>query len=156
MLWINPDQYPSGEALDLEQQQSTPLVQRSIVTEPDFDGVQGRMIDAGKALNFVDYIQEDIGGEMAPEYQLGYTTGYVSVEQKWRPFDGQTLVGADVPNSAVIFASEQYGDVGLSNANQVKVAQLEYQANVWTPSDQDAAVTFITPGFEQGADLTNG
>jgi len=149
MIFISPDNYPSGEALDLETQQSTPLVNRSIETESDFDGAEGRMIDAGHALNFVDYIKQDIGGEMAPEYQLGYTTGYVSVEQKWRPFDGQTLVGGDVPNSAVIFASEQYGNVGLSNANQVKVAQLEYQANVWTPSDEEAAVTFIEPGFQQ-------
>jgi hypothetical protein len=66
---------------------------------------------------------------------------------KWQPFQGETLVGKDVPNSAVIFASEQYGDVGLSNANEVKVAQIAYQANVWTPNEADAAVTFITPGF---------
>lgn len=141
MIWIDPTYLPSD--LDL----SLATINNPVNTDADFDGADGRNIDAGQVLNFTDAIKEDVGGVMTPTDMLGWSTGLIPAGVKWQPFQGETLVGKDVPNSAVIFASEQYGDVGLSNANEVKVAQVAYQANVWTPTDQDNALTFITPGF---------
>ena len=143
MLWIDPTYLPSDLDLDLANKNSP------VNTDADFSGDKGRNIDAGQVLNFTDAINEDVGGVMTPTDMLGWSTGLIPSGVQYQPFRGETLVGKDVPNSAVIFASEQYGDVGLSNANEVKVAQVAYQANVWTPTDGDAAATFIMPGFEQ-------
>jgi hypothetical protein len=141
MLWIDPSVLPS----DLDLNYGT--VNSKTNTEADFDGNDGRNVDAGQALVFTTAINEDVGGVMTPTDLLGWSNGLAAPGSQFQPFRGETLVGADVPNSAVIFASEQYGDVGLSTANQTKVAQIAYQQNVWTPTDNDAAVTFITPGF---------
>lgn len=153
MLWIDPSVLPSDLNLNYGTQQSTPLLNQSVQDQADFNGTNGRNADVATTLNFNQYIIEDVGGESVPSDMLGYTTGLVPMGVKWQPFQGETLIGKDVPNSAVIFASEQYGDVGLSNANEVKVAQVAYQANVWTPHESDSAVTFISPGFNDNENV---
>ena len=142
---------PDDTLLAFGNQQSTPGVQTSYFVQPDFNGTLGLTPDLTNVLPLVQAVKEDVGGTAVPEMMLGWSTGFVNAEQKWRGFDGSTLVGQDVPNSAVIFASQQYGDVGLSNANQTKVEQLRYMNNVWTPNDQLAADTFIAPGFQVGS-----
>lgn len=151
MLWIDPTVVPDDRNLNYGTQQSTPGVEQSMFINADFDGKLGLTEDINVVLPFTVAINESIGGTPTPANLLGWSTGYVSSEQKWRPFDGSTLTNAEVPNSAVIFASEQYGDVGLSNANQTKVEQILYLNNVFTPNDENAAATFIAPGFNVGA-----
>ena len=46
-----------------------------------------------------------------------------------------------------LYASQQYGDVGLSNRNEVMVQGLNQQENVYTPIDSEAALSFVMPGF---------
>ena len=101
--------------------------------------------DISKTLNFVDYIHQDVGGEMQPMDMLGWSTGIYPMSASRGKFLGGTIYA---PQSANLFASEQYGNVGLSNRNQTQVEQYFQQKNVYTPRDEDAFSTFIMPGFE--------
>lgn len=114
----------------------------SFPTNAQFDGAKTQ--DISTTLKFVDYIHQDIGGEMSPVAMLGYSTGIYPMSASRPDFDGGTLYA---PQSANIFASEQYGLVGLSNRNQLQVEQYIQQNNVFTPTDQAAFSTFIMPGF---------
>lgn len=114
----------------------------SFVHNAGWDGA--KQADINKVLNFVDYIQQDIGGEMAPVEMLGWSTGIYPMSASRPDFDGTTIMA---PQSANLFASEQYGNVGLSNRNQLQVEQYIQQNNIFTPSDPNAFFSFITPGF---------
>ena len=111
--------------------------------QAQFDGAKGQ--DVSKVLNFVDYIYQDIGGEMAPKDMLGWSTGIYPMSASRGDFIGGTLYA---PMSANLFASEQYGNVGMDNRNQLQVEQYYAQKGSYTPRDEDAFSTFITPGFE--------
>ena len=150
MIWIDPTNLPDDTNLNWGTQQSTPGLEQSSFVNADFNGTLGLTEDVGVVLPFTVAIDESVGGTPVPANMLGWSTGFVPAEVRWAPFNGATLVGSDVPNSAVIFASEQYGDVGLSTANQTKVEQINYLNNVFTPNDENAAATFIAPGFEVG------
>jgi hypothetical protein len=114
----------------------------SFNTQAQFDGA--RQQDFSLVLPFTVAIKQDIGGEMAPVNLLGWSTGIYPMSASRGDFDGSTIMA---PQSANIFASEQYGNVGLSNRNQTQVEQFFQQNNVYTPRDVEAFASFVTPGF---------
>lgn len=114
----------------------------SFVTNAAWDGAKQQ--DFSSVLPFTVAIKQDIGGEMAPVSILGWSTGIYPMSASRGDFNGATLMA---PQSANIFASEQYGNVGLSNRNQTQVEQFLSQNNQYTPRDVEAFASFITPGF---------
>ena len=145
MLFINSDVYPNEDVLHQFTQQDTPTLVDSDQMQAQLDG--SRTQDIATSLKFVDYIQEDIGGQMAVENLIGWSTGVVTQNVRNRPFDGRVLSADETPFSAAIFASEQYGDVGSDSSNQTRVAQVNFTDSVYTPNEQQAADSFISPGF---------
>jgi hypothetical protein len=145
MLFINPEVYPTEDVLHNFTQQDTPSLIDAQQMAPQLDGA--RTADIATSLKFVDYIQEDIGGQTAIENLIGWSTGIVPMNVRNRPFDGRVLTQDETPFSAAIFASEQYGDVGTDHSNQTRVAQVNFTDSVYTPNEQNAADSFIAPGF---------
>ena len=145
MLFINPEVYPNEDVLHNFTQQDTPTQIDAQQVQAQLDG--SRTEDIATSLKFVDYIHEDVGGQGGIENLIGYSTGYVPQNVRNRPFDGRVLSLDEVPFSAVIFASEQYGDVGSDSSNQTRVAQVQYTDSIYTPNEQVAADSFIAPGF---------
>ena len=144
-MFINNNLYPNEDVLHNFTQQDTPGLVDADQMAAQLDGL--RTADIAKSLKFVDYIQEDIGGEMAVENLIGWSSGFVPMNVRNRPFDGRVLTLDETPFSAVIFAGEQYGDVGGDSANQTRLAQVQYTNSIYTPNEQTAADSFIAPGF---------
>ena len=65
MMFINNNLYPNEDVLHNFTQQDTPGLVDADQMAAQLDGL--RTADIAKSLKFVDYIQEDIGGEMAVE-----------------------------------------------------------------------------------------
>lgn len=145
MMFINPEVYPTEDSLHQFTQQDTPGLIDADQMAAQLDGA--RTEDIATSLKFVDYIQEDIGGQQGIEQLIGWSTGIVPMNVRNRPFDGRVLSIEETPFSAAIFASEQYGDVGSDSSNQTRVAQVGFTDSVYTPNEQQAADTFIAPGF---------
>ena len=135
-MFINPDVYPTEDVLYQFTQQDTPGLIDADQMQAQLDGA--RTEDIATSLKFVDYIQEDVGGQQGIENLIGWSTGVVPMNVRNRPFDGRVLTIEETPFSAAIFASEQYGDVGGDSSNQTRVAQVQYT---------DSVYTFIAPGF---------
>lgn len=98
-----------------------------------------------KSLEINDYVNWDEGGQPGPVDNLGWNTG--SSEggfRRWLKFMGQVLIPA---NTAAIMASQQYGNVGLDNRNQVLVAQYAQQNSTYLPSQQELEAQGIAPGW---------
>jgi hypothetical protein len=148
-LWLNPDPYPADEILDKSDGSATEdygaNAYAPFTDQPDFDGVDGRLPDTTTVLPFVIAVNESIGGQGTPDQLIGWSTGIVPMSLSRGDFDGATIQPAQID---VLYASQQYGDVGLSNRNEVMVQALINQDNVFTPNDANAAMTFVTPGFE--------
>lgn len=151
-LWLTNDPYPSDEILAKGNDENDPIganAFEAFTDQPDWDGK--RQLGVGmNVLPLVEAVDQAIGGETTPEDQLGFSTGIVPMSVSRAEFDGATIQPAQID---VLYASQQYGDVGLSNRNEVMVQALISQENIFTPNDANAALTFVTPGFEQ--DLTN-
>lgn len=143
MEWNIAPQTFAEEILNFNTQESTPMEITSIQTFADFDGSAGRNLNT-KVLPLTVAVNESIGGEATPANQLGFTTGIYPMSASRGGFNGGTIVPI---NSAVIFASEQYGDVGLSNRNEVMVQALSFMNNDYTPDNDNAAQSFTNPGF---------
>ena len=145
MLWINPDQYPSYEALNEDTNVDT-TISNAIDTNQMANGWDGaRQQDINKVLNFSEYIDQSFGGEMQPEEMIGWSTGIIPMFVSRGDFMGGTIQPAQID---ALYASQQYGDVGLSNRNEVVTQQVVTAPNVFTPLDNQAAITFVSPGFE--------
>lgn len=145
MMFIDPNCFPTEDVLHNFTQQDTPGLIDSDQMAAQLDG--DRTTDIATSLKFVDYIQEDIGGQQGIERLIGWSTGLVPMNVRNRPFDGRVLTLDETPFSAVIFASEQYGDVGGDSSNETRVAQVQYTNTIYTPNEQTAADSFIAPGF---------
>ena len=113
--------------------------------QPDWDGVNGREAAIGQdVLPLVIAVNESIGGQQTPADLLGYSTGILPMSVTRGDFNGQTIQPDQID---ALYASQQYGDVGLSNRNEVMVAGIMAQQNQYTPLDSEAALSFIMPGF---------
>lgn len=141
------DPYPSYEALDEATNVDT-RVSNAIDTyndQPDWDGVNGREQAIGQnVLPLVLAVNESIGGQQTPADLLGYSTGILPMSVTRGAFNGQTIQPAQID---ALYASQQYGDVGLSTRNETMVAGIMAQQNIYTPLDSEAALSFIMPGF---------
>ena len=146
-LWISEDAYPSYEALNEDTNVDT-YISNAINTyndQPDWDAVYGREAPIGQnVLPLVEAVNESIGGQQTPADLLGYSTGIIPMSVSRGAFNGQTIQPAQID---ALYASQQYGDVGLSNRNEVMVAGIMAQQNIYTPLDSEAALSFIMPGF---------
>lgn len=146
-LWLMEDPYPSYEALDEATNVDT-RVSNAIDTyndQPDWDGVNGREQAIGQnVLPLVLAVNESIGGQQTPADLLGYSTGILPMSVTRGAFNGQTIQPAQID---ALYASQQYGDVGLSTRNETMVAGIMAQQNIYTPLDSEAALSFIMPGF---------
>lgn len=149
-LWLSGDIYPSYEELDYDTNVDT-QVSNAINTfndQPDWDAVNGREAPIGQdVLPLVVAVNESIGGQQTPQDLLGYSTGLLPMSVTRGQFNGLTIQPAQID---ALYASQQYGDVGLSNRNEVMVAGVMYQQNQYTPLDNEAALSFIMPGFVGG------
>ena len=149
-LWLMEDPYPSYEALQEDTNVDTQL-SNAIDTfndQPDWDGVNGREQAIGQdVLPLVEAVNESIGGQQTPTDLLGYSTGIIPMSVSRGEFNGETIQPAQID---ALYASQQYGDVGLSNRNEVMVQGIMSQQNVYTPLDNEAALSFIMPGFIGG------
>ena len=146
-LWLMEDPYPSYEALDENTNVDT-AVSNAIDAyndQPDWDAVYGREQAIGQdVLPFTVAINESIGGQQTPADLLGYSTGIIPMSVSRGDFDGATIQPAQID---ALYASQQYGDVGLSSRNETMVAGIMAQQNIYTPLDNEAALSFIMPGF---------
>jgi hypothetical protein len=145
MDWTGSANYPTEDTLNFTQNQGTPFEIAPFSSQPNFDG--NRQQDITLVLPLVVAVNESIGGEMAPADQLGFSTGIVPMSVSRGDFNGLTIVPEKTAN---IQAAQQYGQVGLSNANQTKVAQYLDQNFIFTKQDETAFSSFITPGFGGG------
>ena len=151
MEW-NPDATatPAEDYLILDTQTGTPYEIAGVSVQPNYDGNKEQ--DISKVLPFVVAVNESVGGEMAPADQLGWNTGFYGMLASRGAFNGLTI---QPENSAMIFASQQYGEVGRSSRNETVVAQYLDSNLIYTGQDSNNMLTFITPGFT-GGDVTNG
>jgi hypothetical protein len=146
-LWLSNDPYPSYEMLDQDTNVDTQLSNaiNAYNDQPDWDGVNGREAAIGQdVLPLVIAVNESIGGQQTPADLLGYSTGILPMSVTRGDFNGQTIQPDQID---ALYASQQYGDVGLSNRNEVMVAGIMAQQNQYTPLDSEAALSFIMPGF---------
>ena len=146
-LWIMEDAYPSYEALNEDTNVDTQLSNAidAYNDQPDWDAVNGREEAIGQdVLPFTVAINESIGGQQTPADLLGYSTGIIPMSVSRGDFDGATIQPAQID---ALYASQQYGDVGLSSRNETMVAGVMAQQNLYTPLDNEAALSFIMPGF---------
>jgi hypothetical protein len=147
-LWLTPDPYPADEILDKSDGSAMDEFGSNaadiFTDQPDWLGKRNLAIGMN-VLPFVEAVNVSLGGETTPEDQLGFSTGIVPMSVSRGDFDGTTIQPAQID---ALYASQQYGDVGLSNRNEVMVQALISQDNVFTPNDANAALTFVTPGFE--------
>lgn len=146
-LWLSGDMYPSYEMLDENTNVDT-QVSNAIDTyndQPDWDGMFGREQAIGQdVLPFTVAINESIGGQQTPADLLGYSTGIIPMSVSRGDFDGATIQPDQID---ALYASQQYGDVGLSSRNETMVAGIMIQQNQYTPLDAEAALSFVMPGF---------
>ena len=141
------DAYPSYEALNEDTNVDTQLSNAidAYNDQPDWDAVNGREEAIGQdVLPFTVAINESIGGQQTPADLLGYSTGIIPMSVSRGDFDGATIQPAQIDD---LYASQQYGDVGLSSRNETMVAGVMAQQNLYTPLDNEAALSFIMPGF---------
>jgi hypothetical protein len=146
-LWISEDAYPSYEALDENTNEDTQLSNaiNTFMDQPDWDGALGREQAIGmNYLTLQQAVKQDIGGEMTPADLLGYSTGILPMSVTRGEFNGQTIQPDQID---ALYASQQYGDVGLSSRNETMVAGIMAQQNIYTTNDSEAALSFIMPGF---------
>ena len=146
-LWLMNDPYPSYEALNEDTNVDTQLSNAidAYNDQPDWDAINGRETAIGQdVLPFTVAINESVGGQQTPADLLGYSTGIVPMSVSRGDFNGETIQPAQID---ALYASQQYGDVGLSNRNEVMVQGVMAQQNVYTPLDNEAALSFIMPGF---------
>jgi hypothetical protein len=98
-----------------------------------------------KSLEINEYVNWSEGGKGGPVDNLGWSTGIESGGfRRWMPLDGRTLIPA---NTAAINASQQYGNVGLDNRNQVLVAQFAQQYSTFLPDQQQLESQGIAAGW---------
>jgi hypothetical protein len=146
-LWLSGDMYPSYEALDENTNEDTQVSNaiNTFMDQPDWDGSRGRETSIGmNVLPLVQAVDVAIGGEMTPEDLLGYSTGIIPMSVSRGDFDGATIQPDQID---ALYASQQYGDVGLSSRNETMVAGIMIQQNQYTPLDNEAALSFVLPGF---------
>lgn len=141
------DAYPSYEVLDENTNVDTE-VSNAINTfndQPDWDTTNVTISGWGTSvLPLVEAVDQAIGGQYTPADQLGYSTGIIPMSVSRGDFDGATIQPAQID---ALYASEQYGNVGLSSRNETMVAGIMIQQNQYTPLDAEAALSFIMPGF---------
>jgi len=146
-LWLMEDPYPSYEVLNEDTNVDTQVANaiNAYNDQPDWDAVNGREAAIGQnVLPLVLAVNESIGGQQTPADLLGYSTGIIPMSVSRGDFNGETIQPDQID---ALYASQQYGDVGLSNRNEVMVAGVMAQQNVYTPLDNEAALSFIMPGF---------
>jgi len=146
-LWLMEDPYPSYEVLNENTNVDTQVANAidAYNDQPDWDAVNGREAAIGQnVLPLVLAVNESIGGQQTPADLLGYSTGIIPMSVSRGYFNGETIQPDQID---ALYASQQYGDVGLSNRNEVMVAGVMAQQNVYTPLDNEAALSFIMPGF---------
>jgi len=146
-LWLMEDPYPSYEVLNENTNVDTQVANAidAYNDQPDWDAVNGREAAIGQnVLPLVLAVNESIGGQQTPADLLGYSTGIIPMSVSRGDFNGETIQPDQID---ALYASQQYGDVGLSNRNEVMVAGVMAQQNVYTPLDNEAALSFIMPGF---------
>ena len=90
-------------------------------------------------------VNESIGGQGVPIQLIGYSTGIVPMEVSRGSFNGAVI---QPEQTDALYASQQYGDVGLSTRNETMVQGLRYQQNIFTVDEQQASDSFIMPDFE--------
>jgi len=149
-LWLNNDPYPADEVLDKSNGDTMDLIGanpiQTFTEQADWDGNRSRELAVGmNYLTLTQTVQQDIGGEMTPEDLIGYSTGIVPMEVTRGMFNGETIQPAQID---ALYASQQYGDVGLSTRNETMVQGLISQESIFTITDATAGMTFVTPGFE--------
>ena len=146
-LWIMEDAYPSYEALNEDTNVDTQLSNAidAFNDQPDWNVTNNQIAGYGQdVLPIAVAINESIGGQQTPADQLGYSTGIVPMSVSRGDFMGGVIQPQQID---ALYASQQYGDVGLSNRNEVMVQGLNQQENVYTPIDSEAALSFVMPGF---------
>lgn len=147
-LWLSEDMYPSYEALneDTNQDSVGAFAIDTFTDQADWDGVDGRQMEIGMSvLPLVLAVDESIGGEGTPIQLIGYSTGFVPMEVTRGSFNGQTIQPEQID---ALYASQQYGDVGLSNRNETMVQGLRIQQNIFTPNETLSADSFVNPDFQ--------
>jgi len=146
-LWIDQDCYPSYEALNEDTNVDTQLSNAidAYNDQSNWDTPNNQIAGYGQdVLPFVLAVNESIGGTQTPDDLLGYSTGIVPMSVSRGDFLGGVIQPQQID---ALYASQQYGDVGLSNRNEVMVQGLNQQENVYTPIDSEAALSFVMPGF---------
>jgi hypothetical protein len=96
-------------------------------------------------LTLSESVDVALGGEMTPQDQLGFSTGFVPMEVTRGSFNGQTIQPEQID---ALYASQQYGDVGLSTRNETMVQGLRIQQNIFTPNETLSADSFVNPDFQ--------
>lgn len=151
-LWLMGDPYPSYEALDKDTNQDSvgAFAIDAFTDQPDWDGQRGREALIGMdVLPLVEAVNQDIGGEGVPIEMIGYSTGFVPMEVTRGTFNGATIQPEQID---ALYASQQYGDVGLSTRNQTMVEGLRQQELVFLGDSLENALSFVSPDFEVGLD----
>lgn len=146
-LWIDEDCYPSYEALNEDTNVDSQLSNAidAFNDQPDWNTTNNQIAGYGQdVLPLVLAVNESVGGQQTPADQLGYSTGIVPMSVSRGDFIGGVIQPQQID---ALYASQQYGDVGLSNRNEVMVQGLNQQENVYTPIDSEAALSFVMPGF---------
>jgi hypothetical protein len=149
-LWLMDDIYPSYEALDTDTNQDSvgAFAIDAYTNQPDLDGRQAEI--GMDVLPLTQAVNESIGGQGVPLELIGWSNGIVPMEVSRGSFNGATIQPEQID---ALYASQQYGDVGLSTRNETMVQGLRYQQNIFTVDETSASDSFVMPDFE---DVPNG
>lgn len=124
MIWLDTDLDP--DQLDPDDLTATSnMFDTSVQTHNDVAGTGPgpSPYDAG-VKSLADTVDQTVGGVQTPGNLLGYSTGFLSKFVKWARLNGQVILP---PRTAQLRSSEQYGQVGTSNAAQNLLLGTQYQ-----------------------------